>query len=254
MKRVLFKLSLVIVALFAVVSTNSYAVSATETQEKSKNIVENDITNLSKNNSNGVVKNNIKNDISKGKKQSNKQNEKQKIVLQVATNIPFPPFEMMRNGKIVGIDMDILQEINKITGIQFEINDMSFNSIIASLNSAKVQMAIAGLSATDERREKVDFTDGYFKSHYSLIGNGKRFTNLKELYGKKVGVQTGTTHQEFLQQHNIKLKAKDKIEIIFFDDNYVGMESLINRKIDAILIDEMVANAFAKTNKNIYLT
>ena len=190
------------------------------------------------------------------KDRSKKQydDKKQKTVLQVATNVPFPPFEMMQNGKIVGIDVDILQAISEITGIHFEIVDMSFNSIIASLNSGKVQMAIAGLTATNERREKVDFTDNYFNSRCSLIVNSERSSSLKEMYGKKVGVQTGTVMQDFLQKYNTMLKTNDKIKIVFFDDNYVGMELLINQKIDAVLIDEMVGKAYAKVNQNIHLT
>ena len=124
-------------------------------------------------------------------KYNDKKNGDNKVVLQVATSTPFPPFEFIENGKVVGIDMDILDEISKETGIEFNVNEMAFSSIIAGLSSKKIDMAIAGMSVTEKRKEQVDFTTIYFKESFALVSKKEfSFRSLGQLADKTVVVQT----------------------------------------------------------------
>ncbi len=177
---------------------------------------------------------------------------KSQVVLQVATDTPFVPFEFVENGKIVGIDIDILNEISKKTGLKFKINEMAFSSIIASLNSKKVDMAIAGMGITEERKKQVDFTSTYFDANFALLSkNGSSFKKLDDLIDKIVVVQTGTTMYDFLVNYNKTHPLDRQINIHSLDSNAIGIEMLIRGKADALLAEEMQGKAYAKMYKNL---
>lgn len=89
--------------------------------------------------------------------------------LVVATNAEFPPYEYMDNGEIIGIDMDIMQAICDDIGIELKIENMKFDSIIASVNSGKADVGAAGMTVTDERKENVDFSEPYTTSKQVII-------------------------------------------------------------------------------------
>ena len=183
------------------------------------------------------------------------------ITLNVATSADFSPFESLRNGKIVGIDIDLLNTISKETGIKFTFNDMTFSSIIASIKSGRTQLAVAGMGATNERRKSLDFTEIYYKSscvflakksnNESIKINTSKNVDLSVFSGKKVITQTGTTMQTMLQEYNKTAKALDKIKIILVDDNAVGVEMLLNEKADAVLIDGIVGNVYSIMYKDV---
>lgn len=182
------------------------------------------------------------------------------ITLNVAISADFPPFESLKNGKIVGIDADILDAISKETGIKFIFNDMAFSSIIASLNSGKTQLAISGMGATEDRKKSLDFSEAYYRSSCIFLSKKSSKTTKTDFFkiidlslfsGKKVISQTGTTMQIILQEYNKMAKDNDKIEPIFVDANSVGVEMLLNDKADAFLIDDIVGEVYLKIHKNV---
>ena len=178
--------------------------------------------------------------------------------LIVATSADFPPFEYIENGKIVGIEPDILNEITKITGLRFEIVDIPFNSIIAGLTTGKFNIGCSGFGITDERKKSVDFTQPYIDIDFAIVK--KKETNYKEgqslvlsnLSGKKVGVQTATTMQDYLIWYNSIANEKDKIEIIPIDNNNIILEMLITDKIDAFFTEEMQGKIYSKMHNTLY--
>lgn len=173
-------------------------------------------------------------------------------VLQVATDTPFVPFEFVENGKIVGIDMDILDAISKETGLKFKINEMSFSSIIASLNNKKVDIAIAGMGVTEERKKQVDFSSTYFEANFALLSKKKvNFKSLDELIDKTIVVQTGTTMYDFLVNYNKTHPIDKQIKIHALDSNAIGIEMLIRGKADALLAEELQGKAYAKMHREL---
>ena len=84
-----------------------------------------------------------------------------KGTLVMATNAEFPPYESKENDKVVGIDADMMQAVCDKLGYELKIEDMSFETILASVNSGKADFGAAGMTVTPEREESVDFTDTY---------------------------------------------------------------------------------------------
>ena len=84
--------------------------------------------------------------------------EKKKETLVLATEAGFAPYEYYENGEIVGIDIDIGKEIAKELGMELEIKDVAFDSIITEVKSGKSDIGAAGISYTEERAKSVDFS------------------------------------------------------------------------------------------------
>lgn len=90
--------------------------------------------------------------------------------LVMGTNAEFAPFEFVDdNGTIVGYDIEIAKEIARKLGYKLVIENMNFDSLIAALNSGKVDMVVAGMTANDERRQQVDFSDNYYDAAQVII-------------------------------------------------------------------------------------
>lgn len=94
---------------------------------------------------------------------------KDKLVM--ATNAEFPPYEYYENETIIGIDVDLARAIGDKLGYQIEISDMAFDSIIGAVQAGKADFAAAGLTITDDRKEKVDFADSYYTGVQVVIVN-----------------------------------------------------------------------------------
>ena len=91
--------------------------------------------------------------------------------LVVATNAEFPPYEYVSDGKIVGIDMDIMQAICDELGYDMEIENMAFDSILPAIQSGKADVGAAGMTVTEARKKNVDFSDSYTTSKQVIIIN-----------------------------------------------------------------------------------
>lgn len=89
--------------------------------------------------------------------------------LVMATNANFPPYEMIENGAVVGIDPDIMQAVCDKLGMKLEIEDMKFEAIIAAIQSGKADVGAAGMTVTEDRLENVDFTNSYAKGVQVII-------------------------------------------------------------------------------------
>jgi polar amino acid transport system substrate-binding protein len=89
--------------------------------------------------------------------------------LHMATNAAFEPYEYIKDKKIVGIDPDLAQAICDKLGYKLVIDDMEFDSIIASVSSGKSDFGMAGMTVTNERKKSVDFTDTYADANQVII-------------------------------------------------------------------------------------
>ena len=90
-------------------------------------------------------------------------------VLVMATNAEFPPYEYHDGGEIVGIDAEIAKAIADELGMELEIEDIAFDSIIPEITSGKADMGLAGMTVTEDRKQSVDFTDTYAKASQKII-------------------------------------------------------------------------------------
>ena len=115
--------------------------------------------------------------------------------LTMATNAYFPPYEYYESDKIVGIDADVAAAIADKLGMKLVISDMDFGAILAAVQTGKVDMGMAGITVTEERKESVDFSDTYATGIQSVIVKAdSAIRSIDDLYnGKKIGVQENTT-------------------------------------------------------------
>ena len=89
--------------------------------------------------------------------------------LKMATNAEFPPYELKKDGKIVGIDPDIMQAVADKLGMTLEIEDIAFDSLIPELASKKADVVAAGMTVTDERKKNVLFSDPYATGVQAIV-------------------------------------------------------------------------------------
>ena len=117
--------------------------------------------------------------------------------LTVLTNAGYPPYEMVdENGELYGFDIDVMTRAAEIAGYDIEWKDMDFDAIPESLKQGKGDVAIAGMTPTAEREEKVDFSELYYSSdtmlNVVLVQKGSEMKTTADLKGKNLGVQMGT--------------------------------------------------------------
>ncbi|MBO5744239.1 MAG: amino acid ABC transporter substrate-binding protein, partial [Clostridia bacterium] len=117
-----------------------------------------------------------------------------KPVLKMGTNAYFPPYEFYEGQKIVGIDAEIAQAIAEKLGMELQIVDMSFDSILSAVDAGTVDFGMAGMTITEKRLESVDFSNSYAKGVQSIIvKDGSEITSVDVLCAEgatyKVGVQ-----------------------------------------------------------------
>lgn len=134
--------------------------------------------------------------------------ESGKIVVGTASG--YPPYEFIDASKgdktVIGIDMEIAQALADKLGVKLEVQDMNFQSLLSSLTSGKVDIAISGINPTDERRKTMDFSDNYLPTEQMVLirkADADKYKSLEDLYGKTIGVQKSTT-QETLTKNEIK--------------------------------------------------
>ncbi|MEF9954374.1 MAG: basic amino acid ABC transporter substrate-binding protein [Clostridium sp.] len=163
--------------------------------------------------------------------------------LIMGTNAEFPPYEFYDGDKVVGIDAEIAQAIAEKLGMELKIEDMSFDAIIPSVSSGKIDFGAAGMTVTDERKESVDFTDTYATStQVTMVAEGSDITDQAGLKGKLIGVQLGTTG-------DILAGDIEGATIERYNKGFEAVQSLTQGKIDAVVIDEATAKAFLANTK-----
>lgn len=159
-------------------------------------------------------------------------------VLTVGTNAEFPPFEYVNdNGEPDGFDIALIKAIGEKLGVEVEVENMEFASLISSIGS-KIDVAIAGMTVTEERKESVDFSDSYYDAvQYVVLPADSEIATAADLENKAIGVQLGTTGDFIasdiagatVSQYN---KAVDAVN------------DLINGRVECVIIDKNPALVF----------
>lgn len=176
-------------------------------------------------------------------------------VLNVATSADFAPFEFhaLIDGKdtIVGADIDMVNEIADRLGVEVNILDLDFNAVLTALQQGKADIAVSGISATDERKQTFDFTDNYFTPEQKLVvnkNNESAFDSIESLSGKKVGAQNGSI-QEMIVQDQL---ADSQLVSIAKVPNLVN--ELKQGSIDGLVLESAVAESYVAQNDDLVIT
>lgn len=173
-----------------------------------------------------------------GKKDDNK--------LVMVTEAGFAPYEYYENGEIVGVDVDIAREIAKELGKELVIKDIAFDSIINEVRTGKADIGAAGISYSDERAKKVDFSINYSVSKQVVIVKNDSFINsINDINDKKIAVQLGSVADTYVTE-NYK-----NAEIVRQKKYLAAIEDLKVGKVDLVVMDELPAKEIIEKNSGI---
>ena len=163
-------------------------------------------------------------------------------VLTAGCNPEWAPFEIMDdNGQIVGFDADLVAEIAKRTGLNIQMENTNFDSIVSGVQSGLYSMGVSGISINEERLANVDFSIPYYdNSMCCIVKVGSSVTDNDSLMGLKVGTQSGTTGVE-------------QAEMMAGEDNVYTYTTALNavmdlqgNKLDAVITDMAVGQNILK--------
>ena len=172
---------------------------------------------------------------------------KEDKTLVMGPNAAFPPSEFVDDeGTIVGIDAEIAAAIAEKLGMELEIKDMEFDSLITACAGGSVDVVLAGMTVTDERKESVNFSDSYATGiQVIIVKEGSAIASADDLEGKTIGVQSGTTGDIYCTddygQDNVKQYANGALAV----------EALKNDQVDCVIIDNEPAKAFVAANEGL---
>lgn len=167
-------------------------------------------------------------------------------VLTMATNAYFPPYEYYEGEEIVGIDADIAKAVADKLGLELKIEDMEFDSIITAVQTGKVDMGLAGMTVTDERKKSVNFSDTYATGiQVVIVPEDSDITSVDDLTGKKIGVQLSTTGDIYASDDY----GEENVEK--YNKGADAVMALKQGKVDAVIIDNEPAKNFVETNEGL---
>lgn len=166
------------------------------------------------------------------------KSDKDSDTLVVGTNAAFPPFEYLGDdGEPDGFDIALIKAIGDKIDMEVEVKDMEFDSLVASIGS-KIDVAVAGMTVTEERKEAVDFSDSYYEAvQYVIVPKDSTIATAADLEGKKIGVQLGTTG-DFIAED-----IKDATTSTY-NKAVDAVNDLVNGKLDLVIIDKNPALVF----------
>ena len=164
--------------------------------------------------------------------------------LTMATNATFPPYEMTTdNGTIEGIDVETAQAIADKLGLELQVDDMDFDAALLSVQQGKADIAMAGITVTDERKAVMAFSDSYATGIQSIIvPEGSDIATADDLAGKKIGTQRGTTGYLYCSDDF----GEDAV--VAYDNGLTAVQALNNAQVDAVVIDNEPAKAYVESN------
>ena len=167
--------------------------------------------------------------------------------LIMVTNAEFPPYEYHEGGDIVGIDADIARAIADELGMELEIEDIAFDSIIPELTSGKADFAMAGMTVSEARKQSVDFSNTYAKaSQKVIVKSDSDIATPDDLKGKIVGVQLGTTGDLYVSDLEV-----DGTTVERYNKGFEAVQALSQGKIDAVVIDGEPAKVFVEQTEGL---
>ena len=160
--------------------------------------------------------------------------------LTIATSPDFPPFEYLDdNSAVVGIEIDILNLVCAELGVELDIQQVDFDSVLPGVQAGKYDMGVSGISVTPEREENTLFTAPYCLAAQAIVVlKDSPITCKADLEGKTVAVQTGTTAEEFCMGAGYTVNA--------YTANTDAQQALLTGKVDAWVIDDLTAADMVK--------
>lgn len=193
------------------------------------------------------------------------ENIKKSGKITMYTNAAFPPFEYTEgDGGIVGVDADIAKEIAKDIGVELEIQNVEFTSVLAAIQSGKGSFGAAGITVNPEREEAMDFSIKYVTSRqYIIMPESENSINtLEDFAGKKIGTQEGTTGDITIKDeisgidnddgtHTTGILEGSGATCTSYSNGMNAAQDILTGRLDAVIIDQLPAESIVENNKGL---
>ena len=170
--------------------------------------------------------------------------------LTMATEATFPPYEYYDGDAIVGIDVEVAQAIADKLGMELEVTDIAFDSIIPGIQTGKYDMGMAGMTVTDERKEQVNFSDSYATG----VQDDGPITSVDDLFADDantvVGTQAGTTGFIYATSD---IEDAGLGTVKSFGKTTDAVEALKNGQVDCVILDNEPAKALVAANEGLHI-
>ena len=186
--------------------------------------------------------------------------DESKDQLVVATNAAFEPFEYTKGDAYVGIDMELASLLAEKLGKELVIQNMDFDAVCLSVGQQKCDIAMAGLTVSDERKEYVTFSDSYYQASQRLIvpSDDTTFDGMKEAdeiaaklgeleASDKIGVQQGTTAQSYIEGSDDLGFEGLPATCQPYKSGALAVQDMLNGNIKYVIIDAAPATAIAES-------
>lgn len=177
--------------------------------------------------------------------------------LVVGVSAEYPPFEYKEGADYKGIDIEIAKLVAEQLGLELQLQDMEFDSLIPSLTSNKIDMAISAITITPERLSQIDFSEPYYQSNQTILvkkGSPLAVKTDTDLVNYKIGAQNGTTGQIYLSENFVKKGKMKEDNIKKYATNIEAVTDLLNGNIDMVIMDDPAAKGYERVKdvKGIY--
>jgi len=166
----------------------------------------------------------------------------------VGTDAAYAPFESVTSKReIVGFDIDLIKAIAEKEGLNLKIMNTPWEGIFKSLEQGDRDLLISCITITEERKQSMDFSDPYFEAKQLIaVGRDSKVTKFDDLKDLKVGVQTGTTGDEIVQQ----LQGKYSSNVVRFEFTPLALKELESGGVDAVVADNGVVANYVANNSD----
>jgi polar amino acid transport system substrate-binding protein len=170
-------------------------------------------------------------------------------VLSVGVSADYPPYAFYNSDfKVDGFEPALINDLAQRIGVQTDLNDFAFDGLLSALQLGQVDAVIAALSVTPERQELVDFTNVYYIGADGILGppDAANISSTADLAGKRVGAQTGSVYDTYLQRNLVDEDLSKPTDIFLYQDVNGGIRDLKDGKLDFFMLDRLPAREFAQ--------
>lgn len=166
--------------------------------------------------------------------------------LVIGTSSSYEPYEFInKNNELDGFDIDVMKALCSQMNAECKFNDQGFDNLIPSLQARRIDAIIAGMEVTSDREKQVLFSDIYYQSSTDFITLNADVDSIEKLQHKKVGIQIGTTSQQYLSA------TYPDIQPVSYDYYTNALLDLQNGRIEAIFIDSTASIPLLKNEPNL---
>lgn len=162
-----------------------------------------------------------------------------------AADATWPPLEFVDNGVLTGFEVELMPLIGEKVGVTMTVKNIPWDTIFAGLANGAYDGVASGVTVTDERKLTMDFSTPILSAGQVVIvraADAATVKGIKDLSGKKIGVQIGTTGDFALDGYDVVKRA--------YDDIGLAIEDMMNGNLDAAVCDSLIASDFVLANDN----